>query len=86
MHNIEPYYRWEKYYVANLDENSPFYGREYETHYSQNIYGYFIHPFWDYIGSETLYIKVLYVDYQQHFAVIEFIGEWNDTLHNDIMH
>lgn len=43
-------------------------------------------PLWDYIGSETLYIKLLYVDYKNTFAVIELFGEWNDALHNDIMH
>jgi hypothetical protein len=25
------------------------------------------------------------VDYEAHYAVIELFGEWNDTLHNDIM-
>ena len=25
------------------------------------------------------------VDYSAHYAVIELFGEWNDTLHNDIM-
>src|SRR5690606_8084548 len=38
------------------------------------------------MGSETLYIKLLYVDYQVRFAVIEFLGEWNDAINNDIMH
>jgi hypothetical protein len=28
---------------------------------------------------------VLYADYETRFAVIEFIGEWNDALYNDIM-
>jgi len=31
------------------------------------------------------YLKILYVDYNQGFAIIEFIGEWNDCINNDIM-
>ena len=27
----------------------------------------------------------MYVGYDKNIAVIELIGEWNDTLHNDIM-
>ena len=87
MHNIEPYYRWLDLYSACEDERSPFYGREYsEFEFVDNIYGYCIHPQWDYIGSETLYIKILYTNYQSKAAIIELMGEWNDTLHNDIMH
>jgi hypothetical protein len=86
MHEIEPFHKWEKYYVSNEDERSPFYQREYNFQlYTQEIYGYFIDPYWDYIGSETLYIKILFVDYVEQIAIIEFIGEWNDALHNDIM-
>ena len=33
----------------------------------------------------TLYMKLLWVDYAKRFAIIEFIGEWNDVLYNDIM-
>lgn len=86
MHEIEPFYNWEKYYSAEEDERSPFYGREYADAYENAIYGYFIHPLWDYIGSETLYVKLLFVHYDMQFAIIEMFGEWNDTLHNDIMH
>jgi hypothetical protein len=28
---------------------------------------------------------MLYADYEEGFVVLEFIGEWNDTLYNDIM-
>lgn len=87
MHEIEPFYNWEKYYVASDDERSPFFNVQYNFHqYTNDIYGYYIHPLWDYIGSETLYIKILYANYNEGFAVIEMFGEWNDTLHNDIMH
>jgi hypothetical protein len=87
MHQIEPYYNWNKYYEAAEDPRSPFYGKTYNfDRYTDTIYGYYIDPAWDSIGSETLYIKILYADYDQGYAIIEFIGEWNDTLHNDVMH
>jgi hypothetical protein len=87
MHEIEPFYNWDKFYSSTEDERSPFYGIEYNlVHYTNDIYGYYIHPLWDFIGSETLYIKILFTDYEKRFAVIELFGEWNDTLHNDIMH
>jgi hypothetical protein len=86
MHNIEPYYNWLKYYDPAADERSPFYGKEYNLDvYSETIYGYYIDPAWDGFGSETLYLKILYADYQAGFAVLEFIGEWNDAINNDIM-
>jgi hypothetical protein len=87
MHEIEPFYNWENHYVSAGDEKSPFFGRDYNfNQYTNDVYGYYIHPLWDDIGSETLYLKILYTDYQQRFTVIEMFGEWNDTLHNDIMH
>ncbi|WMJ71907.1 hypothetical protein RCC89_01785 [Cytophagaceae bacterium ABcell3] len=87
MHELEPFFNWEKYYNAVNDERSPFFGAQYNTQqYTNAIYGYYIHPLWDYIGSETLYLKILYTNYEQRFVIIEMIGEWNDTLHNDIMH
>ena len=86
MQNIEPYYNWRHLYTAEEDERSPFYGREYsEFEYSQTLYNYYIHPQWDEFGSKTLYLKLLYVDYDLHFAVIELLGEWNDAIENDIM-
>ena len=87
MQDIEPFYNWEKHYVANRDKKSPFYGREPNLeYYEHDIYGYYIHPFWDEIGSETLYVKVLFADYAKNYVIIELFGEWNDALHNDIMH
>lgn len=85
MHDIEPFYNWQKYYQAEKDLRSPFFGRAYGIYYEHDVYGYYIDPNWDEFGSETLYGKILYVDYTQRFAVIELFGEWNDTLHNDIM-
>lgn len=86
MHDLEPYYSWLKYYDSSFDPQSPFYEKEYNYDVFQDtIYGYYIHPAWDSFGSETLYLKVLYANYEQHFAVVEFIGEWNDAINNDIM-
>ena len=86
MHNIEPFYNWRHFYMAEEDENSPFYERTYNEFYFTNaIYDYLIHPQWDEIGSPTLYVKLLNVDYNLHYAIIELIGEWNDTINNDIM-
>lgn len=86
MHNVEPFYLWQDDYNAAEDENSPFYQTEYsEFYFDKQIYNYYIHPQWDYFGSQTLYLKILYLDYERQFAIIEFIGEWNDAIHNDIM-
>jgi hypothetical protein len=87
MQNIEPSFQWESIYVAARDKKSPFFGRHYsETTYENDIYGYYIHPLWDDIGSETLFCKILYTDYTAKYTIIELFGEWNDTLHNDVMH
>jgi hypothetical protein len=86
MHTIEPFYDWRDYYMAETDEKSPFYKREYSQFEFHNmIYNYYIHPQWDDFGSPTLYSKILFVDYQKGFAIIELLGEWNDAIHNDIM-
>lgn len=86
MHTLEPHYNWRHLYIASADERSPFYGyQNSEVEYTDRIYNFVIHPQWDNFGSETLCLKVLFADYDQGFAVIEFLGEWNDLLHNDIM-
>ena len=86
LQDIEPFYNWRELYVASEDELSPFFGVIYsEFEYSNTVYNYFIHPQWDDFGSNTLYLKILYSDYKRGFSVIEFIGEWNDALYNDIM-
>lgn len=87
MHTLEPYYNWRGYYTAEEDAYSPFYGREYsELYFTDAIYDHYIHPQWDYFGSNTLYLKILYADYIEGYAIIEFIGEWNDAIGNDIMY
>lgn len=86
MHEIEPFFNWRHLYTAEEDERSPFFGRSYnEFEYTQAVYNYYIHPQWDDFGSRTLYMKILYADYDLHFAIIELIGEWNDAVENDIM-
>lgn len=86
MHSIEPFFLWRDQYNSALDERSPFYGREYsEMYFTNKIYNHLIHPQWDEFGSDTLFLKILFVDYEDSFAIIEFIGEWNDCLYNDIM-
>lgn len=87
MHTIEPYFFWASLYDASLDERSPLYGRRYHDSLCTNtVYNYYIHPQWDEIGSNTLYIKILYASYELRFCVIELMGEWNDCLYNDIMY
>ena len=86
VHEIEPYYSWRDDYIASEDERSPFYAVEYsEFEFDKQIYNFLLHPQWDDFGSQTLYLKVLYADYDKGFAVIELIGEWNDAIYNDIM-
>lgn len=86
MHQIEPHHGWLKYYNSSEDPRSPFSGKTYNfDRYSDTIYGYYIDPAWDHIGSETLYIKILYSDYDEGFTIIQFLGEWNDAINNDIM-
>lgn len=86
MHSIEPYFNWRQFYVAEEDENSPFFQREYSEFYFNNtVYDHYIHPQWDEIGSSTLYMKILYVNYEDAYCILEFIGEWNDAINNDIM-
>lgn len=86
MHTLEPYYNWRGFYIASEDPDSPFFDREYsEFEYTTKIYDHYIHPQWDHFGSQTLFIKVLYCQYDEGFAIIEMMGEWNDLLYNDIM-
>lgn len=86
MHELEPYYNWRDYYIAADDERSPFYGEIYsEFEYDKKVYNYLLHPQWDEFGSNTLYLKIIYTCYDKGFSIIEFIGEWNDAIYNDIM-
>lgn len=87
MVELEPHYNWRNIYTAETDERSPFFGREYsEVELNHRIYDTYIHPQWDEFGSLTLYMKILYTNYDLGFTIWEFIGEWNDILYNDIMY
>ncbi|MFD2597995.1 hypothetical protein ACFSQ3_03440 [Sphingobacterium corticis] len=86
MHEIEPFYNWRDDYIASEDERSPFFGIEYsEFEFDKNVYNFLLHPQWDDFGSNTMYLKILYADYDKRYAIIELIGEWNDAIYNDIM-
>jgi len=86
MHLVEPHFGWRGYYIAEEDPQSPFYGKIYsEFEFENSVYNFVIHPQWDTIGSPTLFLKIIYVDYADGYAIIEFIGEWNDAIENDIM-
>jgi len=87
LHNLEPYYNWRNLYTSEDDPRSPFYGEQHsEFYFTEKIYDHYIHPQWDNMGSSTLFLKILYVDYDEQYAIIELFGEWNDTLHNDVMY
>lgn len=87
MHDIEPHFGWRDKYRAEDDAYSPFYGRTYsEFGYTNRVYNYLLHPQWDEFGAETLYLKQLFTDYDEGYVIIEMIGEWNDAVHNDVMH
>jgi hypothetical protein len=86
MHLVEPFYDWRDYYIASEDPSSPFFEQEYsEFEFQNTIYNFYIHPQWDTIESSTLFLKILFVEYNEGFAIIELIGEWNDAIENDIM-
>ena len=86
LQDIEPYFNWRHLYAAEEDPLSPFYRREYsEFEFSNTVYNFYIHPQWDDFGSRTLYMKILFVDYEQNYTIIELLGEWNDAIENDIM-
>ncbi|MBZ0207067.1 MAG: hypothetical protein K8H89_12135 [Flavobacteriales bacterium] len=87
MHAIEPYFNWRHLYTAEEDARSPFHGTEHsEFEFTHAVYDHALHPQWEAFGSSTLYLKILFADYDEGFVIIEFIGEWNDLLHNDIMY
>ena len=74
MHDLEPHYAWINQYSACEDPQSPFYGREYsEFYFEHTVYNYLIHPQWDHFGSHTLYIKILFADYQDGFDILDLI-------------
>jgi hypothetical protein len=86
MHDIEPFYNWQHLYNAEEDEKSIYYGEVHsEFEFSKTVYNYYVHPQWDGFGSETLYLKILFAEYDDGYCIIETIGEWNDAIENDSM-
>lgn len=86
MHDLEPYYQWQHFYDASEDQRSPFYKTIHsEFEFTNKIYNYLIHPQWNDFGANNLYVKVLFVDYDTKHAILEFIGEWDDCIDNDIL-
>lgn len=83
MNDIIPFPKWQDLYDPDEDDRSPFYGKTYDDY--KVVYNYAIHPYWDEFGSETLYTKILFADYEAGTAILELIGEWNDTIENDVM-
>ncbi len=84
FHNTEPFYGWLPWYDPEEDENSPFYGeKEEQDAPGPYLYNFPANPFWDDFGSESLLVKILFVSYEEGFAIIELFGEWNDLHLND---
>ena len=56
-----------------------------EFEFTNKVYNFLLHPQWDHFGSQTLFLKILYVDYSDRVAVIEMILFFNDAIENDII-
>ncbi len=86
MFDLEPFYNWRDFYHPEEDMVSPFYGAvDLDAPVINRLYDQLLHPEWEAFGSATLYCKVLMADYMRGFVILEFIGEWNDAVQNDIM-
>ena len=84
FHDIEPHYGWLGFYSHDIDENSPFHTVEHNLfEYDRYVYTFPAHPLWDDIESEGLLVKILFANYEEHYAIIELFGEWNDLHQND---
>lgn len=82
---IQPFYHWREYYDPELDRKSPFhYPRYQDTMQFSVSYNQVIHPEWEDIGSEGLFMKVLFADYYEGCAILEGMGDWNDCTDIDI--
>ena len=72
MHDIEPFYNWQRYYEGYKDPKNPFFEKETGSVYTNTVYGYYIDPNWDEIGSETLYLKILMINYQKKYLAKKY--------------
>ncbi len=84
MYDLQPHRRWRADYRVEEDRKTPFFGEQ--NLEPKKIYNFLIHENWDSCGSSTLFLKLLFADYQKQYVIIELIGEWNDVLHNDVMY
>ena len=84
LHYIEPFYGWLEIYGHDKDPHSPFHEVEHNLFYfDRSVNNIPAHPLWDNFGSESLLLKILFVDYEVGYAIIELFGEWNDLYEND---
>ncbi|GAB4403656.1 MAG: hypothetical protein OHK0039_03050 [Bacteroidia bacterium] len=84
LRDIEPFYGWLALYSHEQDEQSPFHNVEHNLfYYDRSVNNIPAHPVWDHIGSESLLVKILYANYEEGYAIIELLGEWNDLYDND---
>lgn len=87
LSDVEPHYGWLGYYDPELDTCSPFAHDPDDSDARPQLYTFEANPRWDGIGSESLLVKILFVNYapapEGGFAIIELLGEWNDLYEND---
>lgn len=84
LRHIEPFYGWLHYYSHEKDQRSPFHEVEHNLfEFDRSVNHIPAHPLWDDFGSESLLVKILFADYQKHYAILELFGEWNDLYDND---
>jgi len=84
LRNIEPFFGWLAMYSHDRDERSPFHDIEHNQFYFDRSINHIpAHPLWDDFGSESLLLKILFVDYDEGYTIIELFGEWNDLFDND---
>ncbi|MBX3101122.1 MAG: hypothetical protein KF690_01280 [Bacteroidetes bacterium] len=82
--HLEPFDGWLFIYSHDQDERSPFHEVEHNLFaYDRRIYTFDAHPLWDNIESESLLVKILYAQYDEGYAILELLGEWNDLHEND---
>ena len=62
MHLLEPYGRWTSLYQGDLDRWNPLARQERPVEGYHLLYDHLLHPDWDSLGSETLYVKVLFAE------------------------
>lgn len=82
--HLEPFDGWLLLYSHDRDPYSPFHEVEHSLfEYNRHIYTFEAHPLWDTIESESLLVKILYAQYDDGYAILELLGEWNDLHDND---